>query len=58
MEKQNWIKSPENIEGAALAFRKDFSLDVNIVSATRRRLQEHSPCPYSRQASGLCQVRT
>ena len=33
MKTQNWIKSPENIEGAALAFRKDFSIDGNIVSA-------------------------
>ena len=34
MKTQNWIKSPENIEGAALAFRRKFSADKKIVSAT------------------------
>ena len=34
MKTQNWIKSPENIEGAALAFKKSFALKGDIVSAT------------------------
>ena len=34
MKTQNWIKSPENIERAALAFRREFSLDTGVVKAT------------------------
>ncbi len=34
MKTQNWIKSPENIEGAVLAFRKSFSMDAEIKKAT------------------------
>ena len=34
MRIQNWIKSPENIEGAALCFKKTFSLDCDVVRGT------------------------
>ena len=33
MKHQNWIKSPENIDGAVLAFKKDFSIGKNITKA-------------------------
>ena len=34
MKTQNWIKSPKNIEGAAIAFRKEFAVEKRIVKAT------------------------
>ena len=36
MKVQNWIKSPEGIEGAALDFRKNFIVNCSIASATLR----------------------
>ena len=34
MKHQNWIKSSENIEGAALTFKKEFSVNGRITKAT------------------------
>ena len=34
MKHQNWIKSPENIEGAVMSFRKRFSVDGKVKKAT------------------------
>ncbi len=34
MKSQNWIKSPEDIEGAVLTFRKDFEIKSSIKKAT------------------------
>ena len=33
MKYRNWIKSPENIEGSALAFKKDFTVGKDIAKA-------------------------
>ena len=34
MKQQNWIKSPEHIEGAVISFRKKFSTNGNVKKAT------------------------
>ena len=34
MKYQNWIKSPENIEGAVMSFRKRFSVEGKVKTAT------------------------